>query len=252
MKATTSLVLALLTCGVCWAQSGHTGSVGVISGVTITFKSKLEPPTPDSGFSGPSGIRILGTGKPEGMIRYLANNKTHEYFGYDMKVEPVDEHAGTYRVIFGPLTLRAEQLNLPDPQNWHMLPAPAFPAPQTITTADTIALDLFENPSTGQKIVDYLRLKRDNCDAESAGPGQVSCLNGLVQEAQRLLEEKMTQMEKTRDTGTAAAIRGSQGAWEKYRDAACGNLGTEVSRLQCELKLMRSRTHDLGVIYRGE
>jgi uncharacterized protein YecT (DUF1311 family) len=221
----------------------------VISGVTITYKSKLEPPTPDSGFPGPSGIRILGTGKPEGMIRYLANNKTHEYFGYEMKVEPVNEHAGTYRVTFGALRLTPEQLNLPDPQNWHMLPAPAFPAPQTVTTADTIALDLFENPSTGQKIVDYLRLKRDNCDAESGGPGQISCLNGLVQDAQNSLEEKMKQMEANRDAAVASSIRESQQAWEKYRDAACANLTSETSRLQCELKLTRSRTHDLGVIY---
>jgi uncharacterized protein YecT (DUF1311 family) len=249
MKAIISFALAVVTGGVCWGQSGYSGSIGPVGGVNITFQSKLEPPTPDHGFPGSSGIKSLGKNNPEGMIRYSTNKKTHEYFGYDMKVEPVDARAGTYRVTFGALTLTAEDLQLPDPQSWHMLPPPAFPPPQTVTTADTIALDLFENPATGQKIVDYIRLKRDNCDGESAGPGQVSCLNGLAQEERRSLEDKLTQLENNRDATTTASIRESQQAWEKYRDATCGSRGSEASRLQCEMKLIRSRMRDLSAIY---
>lgn len=249
MKAIISFAVAALTCGVCWGQSDYSGSIGVISGVTITFKSKLEPPSPDHGFPGASGIKFLGKGKPEGMIRYSTNTKTHEYFGYDMKVEPVDEHAGTYRVTFGALTLTAEDLHLPDPRSWHMLPAPVFPPPQTVSTADTIALALFENPGTGQKIVDYIRLKRDNCDGESAGAGQVSCLNGLAQEERRSLEDKLTELESNRDATTAASIRESQEAWERYRDATCAGFASEASRLECELKLIRNRIHDLRTLY---
>jgi uncharacterized protein YecT (DUF1311 family) len=249
MKVITSLTLALLICGAAWGQSGYSGSVGTVAGVNITFQSKLEPPTPDSSFPGSSGIKVLGKDKPEGMIRYSMNKKTHEYFGYNMKVEPVDEHAGTYRVTFSALSSSPEDLRLPDPQSWHMLPPPAFPAPQTVSTADTIALDLFENPATGQKIVDYIRLKRDNCDGESAGSGQVSCLNELVQDARRSLEEKLAKVENSRDAAMASSIRQSQQAWERYRDVTCANLASEASRLQCELKLIRSRTRELGVLY---
>jgi len=247
MKTIASLALILFTCGVSWAQSGFSGSASSTAGVTITFESKLEPSKPAMPFLGASGITGLGKNRPAGMRRYSTNIKTHEYFGYDMTVEPVDAQAGTYRVTFSALTLTPEELKWPDPESWRMLPAPVFPPPQVISTADTIALDLFENPATGQKIVDYIHLKRDNCDAENGS--QLSCLTGLVQDAQRSLEDKLKQMESTRETATVESIRASQQAWESYRDDACANLASEAKRLQCELKLTRSRIHDLGTIY---
>lgn len=249
MKAIISFVMVSLACGVCWGQAGFSGSASLSSGITITFHSKLEPPGPELGGAGASGVRGLGNRSSEGMCRYSTNAKTHEYFGYDMRVQPIDESAGTYRVTFSELTLTPEKLHLPDPQSWHMLPAPVFPPPETVTTADTIALDLFVNPATGQKIVDYIRLKRDGCNAENAGPGQVACLNGLVRDEQGRLEEKLTQMENTRDGAAAASLKESQLAWEKYRDAACANVANEAERLQCQLKLTRSRIRDLGTIY---
>jgi uncharacterized protein YecT (DUF1311 family) len=248
MKIVINLALAFITCGVSWAQSGFSGTVSSNRGFTITFQSKLEPSKPDLVVHGASGVTHLEKAK-SGMRRFATNTKTHEYFGYDMEVEPINERAGTYRVIFSALTLTPEDLKLPDPANWRMLPAPIFPPPQILSTADTIALDLFENPATGQKIVDYIRLKRDNCDGESAGPGQIPCLNGLVQDARRSLEEQLTKMENTRDPSTVNSIKASQRDWEGYRNDACAMLANEAKRLQCELKLTRSRTHDLGVIY---
>jgi uncharacterized protein YecT (DUF1311 family) len=248
MKTTISLALAIITCGICSAQSGSYGSVSSNWGFTITFESKLEPAKPDLAIPGESGIRHLDEINP-GMKRFLTNTKTHEYFGYDMKAEPIREHAGTYRVTFSDLTLAPQDLKLPDPGSWRRLPAPLFPPPQIVSTADTIALDLFENPSTGQKIVDYIRLKRDNCDEESAGPGQIACLTSLVDDAQRSLADRLSHLESTRDRATVTSIKESQQTWEKYRDDACMNLPNEVKRLQCQLKLTRSHTHDLSSIY---
>jgi hypothetical protein len=40
-----------------------------------------------------------------------------------------------------------------------VLPLPGYPPPQTVYVGDTIALDLMENRSTRQKIVDYIRIQ---------------------------------------------------------------------------------------------
>ncbi len=44
----------------------------------------------------------------------------------------------------------------PDVTGWSQITISKFPEPQEIRDGDTIALDLLVNPSTGQKMVDYL------------------------------------------------------------------------------------------------
>ncbi len=129
-----------------------------------------------------------------------------------------------------------------------MLPAPISPSPEIVGSADTIAVTLFENPTTGQKIVDYLRIKRDNCDSQT-GPGHVPCLVGLVRDARRSLSEKLSQLASNGDAAAALALKDSQEAWEKYREQACATFKDEAKRLQCELTLLRNRTRELGEIY---
>lgn len=248
MKTLGSLALVLMTCGVAWAQTGFSGSFGTVAGVTITFESKLEPAKPEMRALGISGVKSLCC-KPDGMRRYSTDSRTHEYFGYDMRVEVVDESAGTYRVTFSALTLLPEDVDVADPGSWHRLPPPLFPAPQIVSTADTMAVDLFENPTTGQKIVDYIRLKGNHCDGSTAGTNQITCLSNLVQNARRELQERLSQMEGDHDAATVVAIKESQQSWEKYRESACANLENESKRLQCELKLTQSRIHDLQTIY---
>jgi uncharacterized protein YecT (DUF1311 family) len=253
MKIITSVAAAAVLSQICWAQAGWSGSVGSNSGLEITVESKLEPPKPDTlpdGQPAISGVKWLGKNKTEGavgMIRYSENTKTHEYFGYEVVAEPI-EQAGTYQVTFSTLTSTAEDLGLPTPGNWHMLPPPIFPPSQVVGTADIIAVDVFENPATGQKIVDYIRLKRDNCDTRT-GSAQITCLSGLVQDAQRSLEAKLKEKESAADTATAAAIKDSQKAWQKYRDEACASVTDQLKHLQCELKLIRNRTRELAEIY---
>jgi uncharacterized protein YecT (DUF1311 family) len=249
MKLTISLAFALLASQVCRAQGGWSGSVGSDSGVMITVESKLEPPKPDLAadeLPEESGVKWLKTktAGAVGMMRYSRNTKTHEYFGYEVVAEPIPQ-AGTYRVTFSALTF--EDLAV-SPSGWRMLPTPIFPSPQIVGSTDTIALDLFENPATGQKIVDYLRIKRDNCDSQT-GQGHVPCLVGLVRDAQRSLEAKLKVLESTRDGGEIATLKDSQEAWEKYREQACATFKDEAKRLQCELTLLRNRTRELGEIY---
>jgi uncharacterized protein YecT (DUF1311 family) len=178
------------------------------------------------------------------MIRYSKNEKTHEYFGYEVVAEPIPQ-AGTYRVTFSALTF--EDLAV-SPSGWRMLPAPISPSPEIVGSADTIAVTLFENPTTGQKIVDYLRIKRDNCDSQT-GSAHVTCLGGLIREARRSLSEKLSRLASNSDATVVLAIKDSQEAWEKYREQACATFKDEAKRLQCELTLLRNRTRELGEIY---
>jgi hypothetical protein len=214
----------------------------------ITVESRLEPPKPDlsaDDLPAESGVKWLGKNKASGgvgMIRYSKNTNTHEYFGYEVLADPIPQ-MGTYRVTFSALTF--EDLGV-SPSGWRMLPAPIFPSPQIVGSADTIALNLFESPATGQRIVDYLRIRRDNCETQT-GPGRVACLNGLVADARRSLTEKLTYLEGG-DGVLALSVKDSQEAWEKYREQACETLD-EAKRLHCELTLLRDRTRELAEIY---
>ncbi len=72
-----------------------------------------------------------------------------------------------------------------------MLPAAIAPAPETVGSRDVIA------PTTGQKIVDYIRIGR-NCDA-SPGADEGSCVKIMLQDARAALDEKLKQLESHDD-----------------------------------------------------
>lgn len=247
MKMIASFALLFLTAGLAWPQAGFSGSMSSGTDVEIFFESKLEPPEPQVSFVGGSmGVRPL-PGMSRGMRRFSADGTTHEYFGYDVHLEPIDVHTGVYRVTFSGLSLTPLEMNLSTAVNWRSLPAPAFPRPQIVKLGDTLALPLFENPATGQKVMDYISLRRHNCDAES-GPNQIACLNRLIEMEQTSLSTKIAQEFRKREPGAAASIQASQPVWENYRDVACA-CANEAKRLQCKLELTRERTHDIGNVY---
>lgn len=59
-----------------------------------------------------------------------------------------------------PLSITAQKMEeiFPDVKGWTIVSSTGKPTTRELRIGDTIALDLFTNPSTGQKIVDYLRL----------------------------------------------------------------------------------------------
>jgi hypothetical protein len=247
MKIIVSFSLIFLTCVAAWAQAGFSGSMSSGTDVEIFFESKFEPPEPHLSFvGGGMGVRAL-PGMNRGLRRYSANASTHEYFGYDIHVDPVEVHTGIYRVTFSALSLTPLEMNLTDSSSWRSLPPPAFPAPQIVNVGDKIALPLFENPATGQKVMDYISLKRHNCDAES-GPSQIACLDSLIEEEQKTLLRKIACETGKRDAAATAPIQESQPLWENFRDAACVNTN-EAKRLKCKLELTREHTHDIGNVY---
>ena len=93
------------------------------------------------------------------MHRYMLDGNGRKYFGYDLSIAPVS--SGTFRVSFRPLSLGTEEMGLKPAGAWSEMPLPQLPAPQVVHTGDTIVLDLFVHPLTGQKIVDYLFIGDD-------------------------------------------------------------------------------------------
>ena len=246
MKAIISLTLACAACGSCWAQSGFSGSIDTTAGFTIRLESKFEPPNPALGKTFPFSSGFVGLGTATMVVkRYSKNPDTHEYFGYDIHAEIVDQRAGTYRLTFSALDLTPEELNVPDAANWRMLPAPIFPQPQVVGTSDTIAVDVFANPFSGQKLVDYIRISRKNCDALIGDSDQVPCLKSVLQDERQLLMARLAHVKGSSDAATLATIEQAQQAWEAYKAAACNGLPSEGKRLECEINLTRSRRHDL-------
>ena len=58
-----------------------------------------------------------------------------------------------------PLSITAQKMEeiFPDVKGWTIVSSTGKPTTRELRIGDTVALDLFTNPSTGQKIVDYLR-----------------------------------------------------------------------------------------------
>jgi hypothetical protein len=137
------------------AQSGRImGGNASRKDFQCTWETRLEPPSPFIS-KGLSGAFVNG---PSAVHRFLADASGHRYFGYDMIVEHLDQ-ASTYLVAFRPLSAGPDKMPETDLTGWTMIPIPGYPVPQTVHVGDTIALDLFTNAATGQKIVDYIRVE---------------------------------------------------------------------------------------------
>lgn len=125
-------------------------------GLRIEFAAKLEPGhlTPD--FNG----SVIDAGVSGAAAqRFIDDPVHHTTFGYEVRLEPGADGTSA--------TLRIEPLH--DPRHavkngWtgFGLPSglPKYPVIPNLRVGDTAAIDLLVNPSTGQKLVDYLTLEQ--------------------------------------------------------------------------------------------
>jgi hypothetical protein len=147
-----SLLLIFGFTGVVSAQL-MTGS-GSVNGVSYSYETRLEPPDPPISKNGGGTLTIDNVVK-----RHICDFVQKRCFGYDLKVEPLSD--GRYLFEFSPLTITPEKMAeiFDNVGGWTLLPMPQHPATQILQPGDTVALDLFINPSTGQKIVDYIKVQ---------------------------------------------------------------------------------------------
>src|SRR5260370_6441995 len=136
-----------------WAQESYL-SVRDPSwkGIEIWFETKIEPPGTGSANRLPGGV-IVETGRVHHVIKDAAHER---YFGYDVLLDPSDDGKSAQLRIE---PLRSSQAGFGG-RGWTLLALPKYPVIPGVKIGDTVALDLLANAATGQKIVDYLTLRR--------------------------------------------------------------------------------------------
>lgn len=124
-----------------------------MNGITFSYESRLEPAVPAMKLG--SGVLVNANVK-----RHLWDMANRTFFGYDVSMDGMAD--GRYLFRFSPLTLTPKKMEelYPGTQGWRMIALPSVPPMQILREGDTLALDLFVNPSTGQKVVDYLKVER--------------------------------------------------------------------------------------------
>jgi hypothetical protein len=131
------------------------------------FETVVEPGSPQvQGIGG----GVLNSSR---LYRIMVDARNRAYFGYDIAVDVLPER-DAYRITFGQLTANPEDLRRMDvdARSYRLLPAPDWggPAVRTIRAGEVLAIDLLANSSTGQKIVDYVTVKRTAEPPAKLGP----------------------------------------------------------------------------------
>jgi hypothetical protein len=160
MRSKIWWVLAMAGAALAQVKTGRDmgGGVAVLdSGVTLRYKTVLEPQLNSSAFHnlGGGGFGTSGNSMDHAVYDRVAQS----YFGYEMTVLPGSD-AETRRVTFGPVNgarlekaLKAVAGDLP----LNAAPPPLFPAPQAVHNGDTIAMDLMVSSDGRERLVDYIQ-----------------------------------------------------------------------------------------------
>ncbi|HEY6371911.1 MAG TPA: hypothetical protein VIX37_15135, partial [Candidatus Sulfotelmatobacter sp.] len=146
--------LLVLAATVLWAQQSKLSvSDASWKGIEIRFVTRVEPPGESTRNQLPGAI-ITDSGRAHHIIQDPAHRR---YFGYDVRLEPSDD-GNSAQIRIEPLSpSRAGEISAGP--GWTLLALPQYPVIADVKVGDTVALDLMVN-GTGQKIVDYLTLKR--------------------------------------------------------------------------------------------
>jgi hypothetical protein len=133
------------------AQESHLSVGGGPSwkGIEIWFVTKMEPPGTEL-----HGGVITGSGRAHHIIKDDAHKRA---FGYDVALDP-GEDGKTAQIRIEPWNPSTSKVTF-DP-GWTFLELPKYPVIPNVKVGDTVALDLLVNAATGQKVVDYLTLRR--------------------------------------------------------------------------------------------
>lgn len=157
-----SLILFSLSAYGAQLMSGGASS----NGVWVNYETRLEPGSP------PIHRHGGGTLTEKNVIkRHMCNFDNNTYFGYDLTVEPLVD--GRHRFRFAPLTITPQEMSkiFDKVASWTPLPLPGGLITMEVRAGETVALDLFVNPSSGQKVTDYLTIKgKERQQVNVAGP----------------------------------------------------------------------------------
>lgn len=143
------LICVLLLTGIGFAQAQGSAR-GLANGITIATKTEVTPDNPANAlFSSSDAASTSGNT----IYRVIKNEKDKTYFGYDLEVKEASEK-GKYTVSIKPLS-SAKSVGI---KGFTAKTLPKYPDAIEVNEGDTIALDVMENPQTGEKVVDYIKI----------------------------------------------------------------------------------------------
>jgi len=145
-------VLLMIAAVPAWAVD-LTASSSRWGGVEVHFSAGLEPAVASS-VTFPGFVRVSG----DRVSRIIEDKGNKLYFGYDLTLEALP-HSQIYEIRIEPLTLTPDKLRKVVDSTWGRLSLPKYPVISELRLGETVAIDLLVNPSTGEKIVDYITLK---------------------------------------------------------------------------------------------
>jgi hypothetical protein len=153
---------------------------------TTGFTAALRTDPPSSGldqkFSEGWRARVSPDGDQEFINRFVVDNAKLSYFGYEILLE--EQQPGTYLATFGKLTVSPLELSSMGPPGsnvqpqrqgerteWTMQPPRAIPEPRVVHAGDTISVNLFVDPMTGEKLIDDIRIESSRASLPFVRPG---------------------------------------------------------------------------------
>ncbi len=155
--ALLALAFLLFITGAAEAQAGRVAG-GTISQADFGFywETRLDPASPPL-----AGSFSTGATSEAGVVhRYMFDRTQNIFLGYDAIIKVLPER-NTYQVTFRALTMTPDLQRQFSRDEWSRMPTPGWtlPAPQILHGGDVLSLDLLTNPSTNQRVVDYITVQ---------------------------------------------------------------------------------------------
>lgn len=144
--------VCVLVTGLSIAVDAQEGSTRFQSGIIIAIKTERVPP---QNGENPLNVYASSASFGETTHRVISDTKNKVYFGYDLKaVREPDEKL--FRVSIRPLSIKPEKLLNGD--GFTSQTPRKYPDDVVVADGDTITLETLENPETGAKFVDIIKV----------------------------------------------------------------------------------------------